>query len=301
MQVINNHSTTLGEQVIKTLLYFDIFNYPLKAQEVFNFLRVNSSSETAVVRCLNALAEKNISSVLAIFILQADENIIHRRIKGNAEADKFLNAAKTKASLIARFPFVRAVMASGSLSKGYMHEKSDLDFYIVTEPERLWIARTLLVMYKRIFLFNSNKHFCVNYFIDTAHLEIEEKNLFTATELATLIPLYNVGCYSALQSSNEWVQDFFPNFREKRMGDPENTHSQFLGKIIEYFAQSGPETIWIGAESGSQKILDAMDKGISVGQIAQASRLLKQKKLDLGFFLQFGYLGETLQDIKDTI
>lgn len=70
---------------------------------------------------------------------------------------------------------------------------------------------------------------------------------------------------------------------------------------IDALAQSGAETVWVGAESGSQKILDAMDKGTSVDQIGRASRLLKQKKVNVAFFLQFGYLGETLQDIEATI
>ena len=93
-----------------------------------------------------------------------------------------------------------------------MDAQSDLDFFIITEPKRLWIARTLLVMYKRLFLFNSHKHFCVNYFIDSAHLELEEKNLFTATELATAIPLYGTTYYNLLHRDNNWVRTAFPNF-----------------------------------------------------------------------------------------
>lgn len=124
-----------------------------------------------------------------------------------------------RAKLISSFPFVRAVMISGSLSKGYMDEKSDFDFFIVTEKERLWIARTLLVMYKRIFLFNSHKYFCVNYFVDSAHLEIEEKNLFTATELATLIPIVDEGHYPALMSTNTWLASFFPNYSPRNLVD----------------------------------------------------------------------------------
>jgi anaerobic magnesium-protoporphyrin IX monomethyl ester cyclase len=64
---------------------------------------------------------------------------------------------------------------------------------------------------------------------------------------------------------------------------------------------SGLETVWVGAESGSQKILDAMDKGTKVEQIYQATRLLKQKGAKVAFFLQFGYPGETQQDIQMTL
>jgi hypothetical protein len=225
---------TLEPQVIKTMLYFDIFSYPLKAHEVFHFLPVNSTTEIDVRQCLNALTEKkDIFRFGELYSLHPDEDIILRRIKGNAEAGKYLKVAKDKARFIARFPYVRAVMASGSLSKGYMDENSDLDFFIVTAPNRLWIARTLLVLYKRIFLFNSHKHFCVNYFVDTKHLEIDEKNLFTATELATLIPLYNDECYVALQASNPWLRDFFPNFKRRSVHGPEKIHSGLLKKTVE--------------------------------------------------------------------
>ena len=70
---------------------------------------------------------------------------------------------------------------------------------------------------------------------------------------------------------------------------------------IEALARAGCETAWVGAESGSQKILDAMDKGTKVEQIYEATRLLKKFGIKPAFFLQFGYLGETKDDIEKTI
>lgn len=66
-------------------------------------------------------------------------------------------------------------------------------------------------------------------------------------------------------------------------------------------AEAGCETVWMGAESGSQKILDAMDKGITVQQIAEAVKQLKGKGIRTALFLQFGYLGETKEDIRLTL
>ncbi len=66
-------------------------------------------------------------------------------------------------------------------------------------------------------------------------------------------------------------------------------------------ARAGCENAWMGAESGSQKILDAMDKGTTVEQIYKATRLLKKYKIRPGFFIQFGYPGETKEDIMKTI
>lgn len=70
---------------------------------------------------------------------------------------------------------------------------------------------------------------------------------------------------------------------------------------IAALAAAGCDTVWMGAESGSQRILDAMDKGTTVEQIAEATRLLKQHNIKPAFFLQFGYLGETIDDIKLTL
>src|SRR5690606_2402257 len=70
---------------------------------------------------------------------------------------------------------------------------------------------------------------------------------------------------------------------------------------VEALAESGAETVWVGAESGSQKILDAMDKGTTVAQIEEATRLLRAHGIRVGYFLQFGYTGETREDIDETI
>jgi anaerobic magnesium-protoporphyrin IX monomethyl ester cyclase len=70
---------------------------------------------------------------------------------------------------------------------------------------------------------------------------------------------------------------------------------------ISHLANAGCESIWVGAESGSQKILDAMDKGTTVEEIYEATRILKKYNIRTCFFLQFGYTGETKKEIDLTI
>lgn len=72
-------------------------------------------------------------------------------------------------------------------------------------------------------------------------------------------------------------------------------------KMAEDLAASGAEIVWLGAESGSQKILDAMDKGQTTEQIALARKKLGEHGVKTGFFLQFGYPGEDYADIRKTI
>lgn len=224
----------LNAHILTTLLYYDIFNYPLKAEEVYRFLGTNHVDKELIRAGLLELTErKKIFQFGDLFSVRNSAMLAARRIQGNAEAEKIMPLARKQARLIVRFPFVRAVMSSGSLSKGYMDEKSDLDFFIITKPGRLWITRTLLVLYKRLFLFNSHKYFCVNYFIDHDHLEIEEKNLFTATELATVLPLQGGVYYDQLQKNNPWLKSFFPNYQPRSIEDVPTENPGWMKRLTE--------------------------------------------------------------------
>ena len=68
----------------------------------------------------------------------------------------------------------------------------------------------------------------------------------------------------------------------------------------EALRRAGCRTVWMGAESGSQRVLDAMEKGVRVEQIVEATRRLHDQGIEVGFFLQFGYPGETRDDIART-
>jgi radical SAM superfamily enzyme YgiQ (UPF0313 family) len=102
-----------------------------------------------------------------------------------------------------------------------------------------------------------------------------------------------------------WVQQFNKLLSEKslKINYYIQSRADLLLKedTIDALAQSGLEEVWIGAESGSQKILDAMDKGITISQIEEATQLLRSKKIRVAYFIQYGYLGEQKKDIEKTL
>ncbi len=102
-----------------------------------------------------------------------------------------------------------------------------------------------------------------------------------------------------------WVQEFKMLLEEKNIKIRYKIQSRvdllLQEDTLDALSESGAHTIWVGAESGSQKILDAMDKGTKVEEIYEATRLMKKKGIRVAFFLQFGYLGETEEDINATI
>lgn len=207
---------SLRRSVLRTLAYYDIFSYPLTANEIYYNLGENHISIKDVENVLQKLSDENIVYRKEHFYqLNNNEELVKRRYKGNELAEKRLQTAQKVSSLISRFPFIRGIMLSGSISKGYMEEDSDIDYFVVTYPDRVWITRLVLMMFKKIFLFNSKKNFCINYFVDYENLEIHEKNVFTATEIMTLMPTFGKDCYEKFYEQNLWIKNFFPNFPKR--------------------------------------------------------------------------------------
>src|SRR5690606_6583885 len=68
-----------------------------------------------------------------------------------------------------------------------------------------------LILFKKIFLLNSKKYFCVNYFISRDALHIPDHNLFVASEIKTLMPVSNPALFNTFLESNAWVGEYLPN------------------------------------------------------------------------------------------
>ena len=129
------------------------------------------------------------------------------------------------------------------------------------------------------------------------------------TEIERYISDYGVDhiwyCDDIFGLTPGWVQDFNEQVQKKGLSFRYKIQSRVDLLLTEdtakCLAESGCDTVWLGAESGSQKILDAMDKGITVDQIYEARPVLKKYGIKCAFFLQFGYLGEEKEDIEATI
>src|SRR5687768_7852879 len=189
---VKQETGPLALSMLRIMAYFDIFSYPLTAAEIYNYCDHSNTSLKEVQMQLEDLANRNvISRRMHFYYLGNDETVVDKRLEANRLSEKYMRKARSYSKLMSAFPFVKGICISGSLSKGSADNKADIDYFILTDPGRLWISRTLLVLFKKLFLFNSRKYFCVNYFIDTDHLEIPDKNIFTATEIVFLIPTYN--------------------------------------------------------------------------------------------------------------
>ena len=224
----------IENSILKVLAYFDIFNYPLTEKEIRSFLDRSFDDIEFANSVKELLGSKRIFQLSGFYSLQNEQSVADRRRKGNELAMILLAKAEKIAKLLYKFPYVRAVGVSGSLSKNFADEHADIDYFIITKANRLWIARTLLHLFKKNpFLKNRNAHYCMNYFIDEEDLLIEEKNVYTATELFTLIPMAGNGCMESFFARNSWSYNYFPNRGLPSVKEHIKTSSPWYKKLAE--------------------------------------------------------------------
>jgi hypothetical protein len=224
----------LRPSLLKTMAYFDLFNYPLSLDDIHRFLDTETD-EASIERVVRALEhEGRIYRIGPYYSLQNDPALAERRLRGEIHADELLPIAERNARLLYQFPFVRGICVSGSLSKRCADERADIDFFIITHSNRLWIARTLMHLLKKLSYLRGHQHrFCMNYYIDEEALEIKEKNIFTATELLTLMPMCGNGSLDRFFEANEWTSRYLPHYRARHWEAKGYHRTSLLKRFLE--------------------------------------------------------------------
>jgi predicted nucleotidyltransferase len=215
------------------LAYFDYFKFPLTLAEVHKFIGLKCNVPFLESELEKLVQSEAIFKISDCYLLPNDADKVERKKRGFQNAEKRMVKARKISKLIMWFPFVRMASISGSLSKGYSDENSDIDFFIVTTKNQMWTARTLLHLFKKFtFLVGQQHSFCMNYFLAEGHLALEEKNYFTAVELSTLIAVCGKQKQQMFLKENRWIEDYLPNFKVDGLLISENDRSPKGGKWL---------------------------------------------------------------------
>jgi len=197
---------------MEILRYFQIFKFPLTLQEIHRFCNVNCDVKEIEGLLFDLVRRDILWNIKDCYLLESSPTLVENKKEGASIAKVKLKEAAQAARVINFFPFVRMVSLSGSLSKGYFEEGSDIDFFIITSKNRMWICRSILHLFKKFtFLIGKQHNYCMNYFIDETSLKIEEQNQYTAIEIVTLIPQSNSLLFSKFINANKWVESLTPN------------------------------------------------------------------------------------------
>lgn len=204
--------------ILKTLLYSTIFHFPLTQQQLWSFL----ITRHPITKPQFSLALKKLFDEKIIFSLQEKYITLQKNISipDIRLVEEKRNLAKKIAYIISFLPTVSLIGISGGVAIGNIKKSDDIDFFIITKKNALWITRLcLLLCLECLGIRQKNREqredtICLNLFLSEVSLKTpkHQQDLFTAHEIVQMIPLFSEGnMYERFLQINNWVLKFLPN------------------------------------------------------------------------------------------
>ena len=202
----------LERACIETVAYADVFDCALTEPELHRYL-VGVDADRAAVR--TALASDRVEGLFlrrsgACMTLAGREQLVERRQECADHGARLWPQAARYGALLARFPFVRLVAVSGALAVDNAWVNGDIDYFIVTEPDRLWLCRGLVIAVVR-WAARRGITLCPNYLVSERALALDPPSLFAAHEITQMVPVGHSAIYRRFRRLNRWTDRFLPN------------------------------------------------------------------------------------------
>ncbi|MFP4324128.1 MAG: hypothetical protein ACLFTK_16860 [Anaerolineales bacterium] len=211
MTTIQPPPTPLEAAIFKTLLYADVFDFPLTQAEVHHYLIEDNATLDAVQ---TTLAD---SPWLRARVIHTEGYCAVRRGAARARRSRAAGCATQwekgvrYGRLLAGLPFVRMVALTGALAVHNARDAhDDLDYLIVTAPGRVWVTRMLAVVAVRLARV-WGVELCPNYVLSQTQLAQAQQDLYIAHELAQMVPISGGALYHDMRRANPWADALMPN------------------------------------------------------------------------------------------
>ncbi len=206
--------------VLKTLWYKQIFDCPMSLYEISYYLigeKVDSWEELKAI--VNGLFRKDLVEFKSgKYYLKntKDPNLNSKR----NDSIEHIKTAELAVGHLSKIPWIKMICITGSVAALNANKNDDVDLFIVTERNRAWITRLLVVVTLKITnLYRTNTNYagkiCPNIIIDGSNLKWPEakQTLYTANEIIMMRPIYvKDETYIKFIDSNSWIENYFPNF-----------------------------------------------------------------------------------------
>ena len=202
--------TPVEQAVIRTVAYADVFDHPLDAAETHRYLVGLEATPAAVREELERLVPELLTEIDGFYMLRGRSHLVETRRVRTAAAARLWPRAVRYGRVLAQLPFVRMVAVTGSLTRDNADARGDIDYLVVTEAGRVWVVRALTGVVRRAARRRGTR-LCINYVLSEEALSLADRNLFTACEVAQMVPLTGHGVYDRLRGLNDWTGEFLPN------------------------------------------------------------------------------------------
>jgi len=212
--------------VLSTLAYFDLFDHPLEARELYFYL-CGLERKIGYYDFLLELEEvvENglIESKNGYYFFPGRLDLIKNRESKVNYLEKKMQIAKRGAKLIRFVPFVRAVFVCNTIASSTAGEDSDIDLFIVIEHGHIWLSRFLITMLLSIFRLRRtkkkiNNRLCLSFYVtdknlDLSRISIDGEDIYLAYWLSNLTPVYDPqNLLKRIVKENTWAIEILRHF-----------------------------------------------------------------------------------------
>jgi hypothetical protein len=228
-----------AEAIFRTLLYADVFSFPMTEAELHHFLIGLSASPGDVRLALqrSVWLSDRIERVNGYCCVRGRRDITDERHERDQASLALWPVARRFGAILAHLPFVRMVALTGALSMRNAHNhEDDIDYLLVTVPGRVWTARLFAVLLVRLARF-VGVGLCPNYVLAQTALTQSRQDLFTAHELAQMIPLAGRDVYEVMRAANPWASVMLPNAHDPFYEEPDH-HPRGLGRAVQWLGEA---------------------------------------------------------------
>ncbi len=211
------------EGIVKTIAFFDMFDYPVTAFDVWKFSNTRCGYEAVCQALEDLILRRKVESKNGFYFLRGRRRICDTRADRYKKANKKYKRALMIAKIFKYIPWIKMVAMSNVMGSNNFKQKSDIDLFIVTEKKRIWITRFFSVAITKILgmrpkINNVTDKICLSFFVSEdalalRSLMLDDYDLYFFYWLASIIPIYNRDeTYEKLIKENKWIHKVFPNW-----------------------------------------------------------------------------------------
>ncbi|MFA5420796.1 MAG: hypothetical protein WC280_02105 [Patescibacteria group bacterium] len=212
--------TKIEREILKTLVFFDVFSQPLSEFEIYNYLNFKCDFFD-LQKSLESLGDR-ICFQDGFYFLPGKEHIISERFKRYNYFKRKIKIAKRFSSLISIIPFIKGVAVSNIISSHNLKNDSDIDFFIITSSNRIWLARFFCTGIAKILNLRPNKKtkkdkICLSFYISEDNLALK-KYLYSEDDLYFIYWIIGLeflfdrdNIFKSLKEQNAWLENYLPN------------------------------------------------------------------------------------------
>ena len=228
------------KSVYKTLSYFAIFNYPVSLYRLTTFLISDEPyTVTQVQTVLKILQQaKIITEHRGLYSLKGVKKV--DAVTRGMLSLEALKQVSMVSEALSKIPWVKLLCVTGSCAAFNKEETGDIDVFIVSTRNRVWLTRLLIVLILKVLnVYRTDTSYvnklCPNLIVSEDSMSWEhDKNVFVAHEICAMHPVLNrENTYFKFLSQNSWVRSYFPNFMFTPTDTQDTSKKAFLLDYVE--------------------------------------------------------------------